>query len=63
MLKGQSGEMVVNGKTYNNSMPELSALSDDQIADVLTYVRNSFGNSGDVVSMEEVRKVRGETAP
>jgi len=63
VLKGQSGEMVVNGKTYNNSMPELSALSDDQIADVLTYVRNSFGNSGDAVSVDEVRKVRGETSP
>jgi mono/diheme cytochrome c family protein len=39
-------------------MPALSVLSDKQIADVLTYVRNSWGNSGETISPEEVRSVR-----
>jgi nitrite reductase (NO-forming) len=39
----------------------LNYLSDDEIANVLTYVRNSFGNSGDSVSSQEVRRIRGET--
>ena len=60
VLQGQSGEMIVNGKTYNAIMVPLNTLSDEQVADVLTFVRNSWGNSGDPVSAEEVRKVRRE---
>ena len=33
------------------------------IANVLTYVRNSFGNSGDAVSFSEVRRIRSEAPP
>lgn len=44
ILKGQSGEVVVNGKKYNAVMPAQEYLSDEQIADVLNYVRNSWGN-------------------
>ncbi len=60
VLMGQSGEMEVNGKKYIGVMIPLNYLSDDQIANVLTYVRNSFGNSGDSVTLEEVGKVRKE---
>jgi mono/diheme cytochrome c family protein len=44
VLKGQSDEVVVNGKKYNTMMPAQDYLTDDQIADVLNYVRNSWGN-------------------
>lgn len=44
VLKGQSGEVVVNGKKYNTLMPAQEYLTDVQIADVLNYVRNSWGN-------------------
>ena len=44
VLKGQSDEVVVNGKKYNAIMPAQDYLTDDQIADVLNYVRNSWGN-------------------
>jgi nitrite reductase (NO-forming) len=44
ILQGQSGEVVVNGKKYNAMMPAQDYLSDEQIADVLNYVRNSWGN-------------------
>ena len=42
---GRQGEVVVNGLKYNNNMPSFP-LSDQDIANVLTYVYNSFGNSG-----------------
>jgi nitrite reductase (NO-forming) len=60
VLAGQSGEMVVNGKTYNGIMIPLNYLSDDDVANVLTFVRNNFGNSGDPVKPDEVRTIRSE---
>lgn len=44
VLKGQSDEIVVNGKKYNTIMPALDYMDDVQIADVLNYIRNSWGN-------------------
>ncbi len=61
VVRGQSGEMVVNGQKYNGVMPPVM-LNDEQIAQVLTYVMNSWGNSGDVVTVEEVQKVHAESA-
>lgn len=52
---GLQGEIVVNGKKYNNVMPAVS-LTDEEKANVLTYVRNSWGNKGDAVTPEEVGK-------
>lgn len=57
LLNGLQGEVVVNGQTFNNSMPQLP-LSDGQIAAALTYVYNSFGNSGKDVTLEEVKQIR-----
>ncbi|MCB0343406.1 MAG: c-type cytochrome, partial [Bdellovibrionales bacterium] len=54
---GLSGKLKVNGKEYNGVMPSLG-LSDDEIANVLTYVYNSWGNSGKVVTSSEVRAVQ-----
>jgi nitrite reductase (NO-forming) len=61
LIGGLSGPITVNRQTYNGVMPP-SMLSDEQIATVLTYVRNSWGNSGDVVTVEEVKKVHAESA-
>jgi mono/diheme cytochrome c family protein len=44
ILLGQNGEITVNGKTYNGQMPAQNYLTDEQIADVLNYTRNSLGN-------------------
>ncbi|HEX5220971.1 MAG TPA: copper-containing nitrite reductase [Verrucomicrobiae bacterium] len=63
VIAGRTGEVVVNGKKYNGTMTPLNYLSDDQIANVLTYVRNSFGNQGGVITAEQVKKVRATTAP
>lgn len=55
--RGLEGSVTVNGKTYNSVMPALG-LSDDDIASVLTFVRNSFGNKGDAVTVDEVKRVK-----
>ncbi len=44
ILKGQSGEIKVNGVVYNGMMPAQEYLSDEEIADVLNYINNSWGN-------------------
>lgn len=55
---GQEGKMVVNGKTYNNVMAPLG-LSDDEVADVMNYITNSWGNTNDkMVTIEEVSKIK-----
>ncbi|MDD3179082.1 MAG: copper-containing nitrite reductase [Opitutaceae bacterium] len=62
VLKGLTGPITVNGKTFNSAMPAQEAmLNDQQIADVLTYVTNSWGNTGDAYSADQVRRVRRET--
>jgi nitrite reductase (NO-forming) len=53
--------VTVNGTQYNSVMPPMSQLTDDEIANILTYVRNSWGNQGDAVTKEEVSKERAST--
>jgi nitrite reductase (NO-forming) len=60
VLEGVQGPITVNGANYQNVMPPLGNLTDHEIADVLTYVRNSFGNEGEAVSDAEVAAVRAE---
>ena len=56
VLKGLSGKITVNGKEYNNVMTPVSGLSDEDLASVLTYVTNNWGNSAPRFSAEEVKK-------
>jgi nitrite reductase (NO-forming) len=58
-IKGLTGPVTVNGKTYNNVMPA-QPFDDEQLADVLTYVMNSWGNNLGVVSPQDVRRARNE---
>ena len=61
-MYGLMGEIEVNGVKYNNVMapPGIppGSLTDEQIASVLTYIRNDWGNSASAVSAEEVATVR-----
>jgi len=57
VLYGATGEMKVNGKVYNTEMVGID-LNDQQVSDVLNYIRNSFGNKGTAVTQEEVRASR-----
>ena len=61
VLKGLQGPMEVNGKKYDGQVPMTpfeGLLNDDEVAAVLSYVRNSFGNKASVVSPEKVKMVR-----
>jgi len=58
VLNGFKEDVEINGQTYSNNMTPHSDLKDRQIADVLTYVRKSFGNQASVITAAEVKKVR-----
>ena len=62
VLHGLSGEVVVNGKKFNNVMTSQN-LTDDEVADVLTYVYSSWGNNKTVVTPAKVKAVRAKPAP
>lgn len=57
VIHGVSGEITVNGKVYNSFMSGL-ALTDEEVSDVLNYIRNSWGNTGEAVTPAEVADVR-----
>ncbi len=61
ILKGYDKPTKINGESYQNVMPPHSCLTDQQIADVLTYIRKSWGNKADDVKVSEVTKVRSMT--
>jgi len=63
VLHGLNGPITVAGKEYNNAMAPLGAvLKDQQVADVLSYIRQEWGNTGPEVPVEAVTRIRAETA-
>ena len=61
VLNGLAGKVTVNGKEYDSVMPPMSQLNNDEIANILTYVFNSWGNKDGRVSAEQVAKIRADT--
>ena len=57
LLHGLQGQDI-DGEPYNNVMPAQATLTDQQVADVLTYVRNGFGNKASAVTVGEVKAAR-----
>ncbi len=60
-LFGLMGPIEVGGKRYDGQVPMTpfgGMLRDEEVADVLTFVRNSFGNRADPVTTEQVKAVR-----
>ena len=60
VLYGLEGEIMVRGKKYKGGMPEQSKLSDQEVTDVLNYVRNSWDNSLGDITKGEVTRVRAK---
>ena len=58
VLKGSSGSRVINGVKYDMTMPAFSFLKDEQIADILTYVRKLGTNRADAVDVKMVMEAR-----
>ena len=57
LLNGMQGQDI-DGEPYNNVMASHDFLTDQQIADVLTFIRNSFGNKASAIKAPEVKAVR-----
>ena len=58
ILKGMDEPIEVNGEEYNNVMASHAFLKDQEVADVLNYVRNSFGNKAGAITPADVKAVR-----
>ncbi|MDR7133343.1 nitrite reductase (NO-forming) [Lysobacter niastensis] len=58
MLHGLQGPVNVNGKDYNSVMPPMTQLTDDEVANIATYVLNSWGNPGGKVTNAEAAQIR-----
>ena len=61
VLKGLTGPITVNGTTINSAMPPQEAvLTDTQIADVLSFVYNAWGNQGESFKADQIKAIRNE---
>ncbi len=58
VLHGMSGKVNVNGKEYNSVMPPMNQLNDDEVANIMTYVLNSWDNKGGKITSDEVKAMR-----
>lgn len=60
VLNGFAQSVDIDGESYSNNMPPQAFLKDQEIADVLTYVRNSFTNKGTAITVTQVKAVRAK---
>lgn len=63
VINGLSGKVTVNGQHFDSAMPPFGPqLTDREIASVLTYVLNSWGNPGGRIDVKDVAAVRSSSA-
>ena len=58
VLQGSVEKVAIDGQTYSNNMPPQKNLTDQQVADVLTYIRSSFGNKSSAIFATDVKAIR-----
>ena len=58
ILHGMQGPVKVNGTDYNSIMPPMNQLTDDEVANISTYVLNTWGNTGGKVTKAEAATIR-----
>jgi mono/diheme cytochrome c family protein/glucose/arabinose dehydrogenase len=61
-INGVRGPIRVNGKNFKLDMPSLGVLDDEQLASIFTYIRREWGNVGDPVEPEMVKRIRAAIA-
>ncbi|MGJ8655497.1 MAG: c-type cytochrome [Akkermansiaceae bacterium] len=61
-LRGLSGPITVKGNAFNSAMPPNATMTDQEIADVLTYVRSNLGNNAPAITAETVKTIRAKEA-
>ena len=57
MENGKSGELIVNGKSYNKPMQGIPSLTDLEIAEIATYLYNSWGREIGLVDVNDVSRI------
>jgi nitrite reductase (NO-forming)/hydroxylamine reductase len=62
VVNGLQGEVVVNNVKFNSVMPAMTQLSDQEIADALTFALNSWGNAGGAIAASQVAAERAKAA-
>jgi mono/diheme cytochrome c family protein len=60
VIEGLQANETKNGKTYSRAMPPGADLNDQEVADVLTFIRNSFGNRSSAVKAAAVKSARSQ---
>ncbi len=60
VLDGMEGSLEIKEEVYNGVMPQHSFLKNEEIADVLTYIRTNFGNNASAVETIEVEELRNK---
>jgi mono/diheme cytochrome c family protein len=59
MRYGVEGELIVNGKSFNKAMPGIPSLSNLEIAEIATYVYNTWGHQRDSIELKDVSRILG----
>jgi cytochrome c551 len=57
MRNGKKGELIVNGKKYNQPMPGIPSLTDLEIAEIATYIFNTWSHQQGIVEVKKVSKI------
>jgi len=60
IVKGFNDRVEIDGEFYSNAMPAAADLTDQQIADVLTFIRSSWSNKAGPVSVAQVKQTRSK---
>ena len=63
MKNGIEDEMIVNGITYNKAMPGIPSLTELEIAEIATYIYNSWGNTSKMVEVNQVTPILAACPP
>jgi len=60
IVKGFADRVEIDGELYSNAMPAAADLTDQQIADVLTFIRSNWSNKAGPVSVAQVKQTRSK---
>ena len=63
MKYGMKGEMTVNGENFNQPMPGIRSLTELEIAEIATYIYNTWGHERELVEITEVQRAMEKCAP
>jgi len=60
VLQGPANVLPAGRPTYSNVMPRFNQLTDEQVADVLTYIRHEYGHDASPIGVDQVKTVRSQ---